>query len=143
MTLQEKVDAFVNDLAQRGVGKYTSAPPLYRLFWRLGIEVPPPHFAGFWSLTMVMGGYFAILWGLFMWLLGWPRKDTPIAITVVTALFAGLLFGVIMAALYRRRAQKLALPRWEDYLASQVANGLRTNEADQAVTGTRSSYSPF
>jgi len=117
MTHQEKVDAFVNELAQRGVGKYTTAPPLYRLLWRLGIEVPPPHFAGFWSLTLLMGVFFAVFWGLFMWLFLWRGQDMPIAVGIVVAVIAGLLFGATMAAYYRWRARKLELPRWEDYRA--------------------------
>lgn len=115
MTHREKVDRLLSDLAQRGVGRYTAAPPLYRLLWRLGIEVPPPFFASFRSLALLMGVLFGVAWGLFMWLLVWRPDHVPPALAAATALIAGTLFGVIMAAYYRWRASKLALPRWEDY----------------------------
>ena len=79
--------------------------------------MPPPHFASFWSLALLMGGFFAIVWGLFMWLVLWRGEDVAIAIAVVASLIAGTLFGVIMAAYYRWRARQLALPRWEHYRA--------------------------
>ena len=115
MNHQEKVDHLLNDLTQRGIGKYTAAPPLYRLLWRLGIEVPPPHFASFSSLALFMGIFFAVFWGLFMWLFVWREDNVPIAVGIVSSVIAGVLFGLAMAAYYRWRAQKLALPRWEDY----------------------------
>jgi hypothetical protein len=45
----------LNDLAQRGVRKYTAAPPLYRVLWRLGFDIAPPPFATFWSNALLMG----------------------------------------------------------------------------------------
>jgi hypothetical protein len=119
MNHQEKVDYLLNDLAQRGVGKYTTAPPLYRLLWKLGIDVPPPHFAGFWPLAITMGVFFAVFWGIFMWFFLWRSEGTPPAVAVGSSLIAGVLFGLIMAAYYRWRASKLALPRWEDYPATR------------------------
>ena len=119
MNHQEKIDYLLNDLAQRGVGKYTTAPPLYRLLWRLGIEVPPPHFAGFWTLAIFMGVFFGVFWGIFMWFFLWRSEDMPLAIAIGSSLIAGVLFGVTMAAYYRWRASKLALPRWEDYPAAR------------------------
>jgi hypothetical protein len=115
MTHKEKVDHLVDDLAKRGVGKYTAAPPLYRLLWRLGIEIPPPHFAGFWPLAIVMGVFFGVSWGLLMWFFLWRDDNMPLAIAIAASLLAGALFGVTMAAYYRWRAKKLALPPWDDY----------------------------
>ena len=113
MTHEEKVAYLLKDLGQKGIGQYTIAPPIYRLLWRLGIEVSPPHFASFWVLAAPMGAGFAIVWGLFMWLTLWQQRSP--GLTVATAVLAGLLFGVTMAAYYRWRARKLALPRWQDY----------------------------
>jgi len=113
MTHDEKIKYLLQDFAKRGINRYTVAPPLYRLLWRLGIEVTPPHFASFWPLALFMGGFFAIAWGLFMSLSVWG--DLPLAVAVGASLFAGLLFGTIMATYYRWRARALALPRWQDY----------------------------
>jgi hypothetical protein len=116
---QEKVDHLLNDLAQRGVGKYSAAPPIYRLLWRMGYQVPPPHFAGFWPLALIMGAFFAVLWGLLMWVFFWRGESMPIAIAIVSSLITGLLFGVAMAAYFRWSAKRLGLPRWEDYPAAR------------------------
>ena len=55
MTHREKIDHLLDEMARRGVGKYIVAPPLYRLLWRVGLEVPPPLFQGFFSLFLVWG----------------------------------------------------------------------------------------
>jgi membrane associated rhomboid family serine protease len=113
MTHEEKVAYLLRDLGEKGISQYTIAPPLYRLLWRLGIEVRPPHFTSFGSLAALMAVAFGIFWGIFMWLTVWQQRSSPSL--VGTAALAGLFFGVIMAAYYRSRARKLALPRWEDY----------------------------
>jgi hypothetical protein len=115
MNHQEKVAHFLNESEQRGIGRYTAAPPLYRLLWRMGIAIPPPHFMGFWGLALLMGVFFGVFWGLFMWFVLWRDDAMPLPFAIGSALLAGLLFGVIMAAYYRWRAGKLALPRWQDY----------------------------
>jgi membrane associated rhomboid family serine protease len=116
MTHAEKVAVLLRDLGQKGIGQYTIAPPAYRLLWRLGIEVRPPHFASFWSIAAPMALGFAIVWGIFMWLAVWQQRGS-VGSGVASAAVAGLFFGVTMAAYYRWRASKLALPRWEDYPA--------------------------
>ncbi len=115
MDHRQKVEHLLDDFDRRGIGRNTAAPPLYRLLWRLGVEIPPPHFAGFWPLALSTGPFFAVCWGLLMWFLLWRSDDMPVAIAVVTSLLAGLAFGLIMAAYYRWRARKLALPPWKDY----------------------------
>lgn len=124
MTHDEKINYLLKDLGQRGVGKYTVAPPAFRLLWRMGIEVPPPHFAGFWSLALGMGTFFGVLWGIFMWLLFWRAQDLSAGAVVGFSALAGLVFGLIMAGYYRWHRRRLALPRWEDYpsLPPQTAN---------------------
>ncbi len=115
MNHEEKTEYLLKDLGQRGIGKYTIAPPLYRLLWSLGIKVKPPHFAGFWSLTIIMGMFFGIFWGVFMWLFLWQGQGMPVAIMIAGSAIAGLGFGLTIACYYRWRSRKLALSPWEDY----------------------------
>jgi membrane associated rhomboid family serine protease len=115
MTHAEKVAYLLRDLGQKGIGQYTVAPPAYRLLWRLGVEVRPPHFAPFWSLAAAMALGFGLPWGAIMWLTVWQRAS--VGFGVATAALVGLFFGVSMAAYYRWRARALALPRWENYPA--------------------------
>jgi len=100
----------------KGLRKSTYAPPLFWLLWKLGVEVPPPHMAGFASNSLLMGGFFGVFWGLAMWLLLWGRQGMPLAIVVVAALLAGALFGLAMAWYLRYWARKRAIPRWRDFI---------------------------
>ncbi len=117
MTHDEKVAFLLKELGQKGISQYTTAPPLYRLLWRLGIKVKPPFFVSFWFLAVTMGGYFGVFWGIFMWFVFWQQR-LPVSVALESAVFAGVLFGLSMAAYYRWRAGKLGLPRWEDYPAA-------------------------
>ena len=102
-------------LDARGVGKSTYAPPLYRLLWRLGAQVPPPHMAGFAFNSLLMGGFFGVFWSLLTWLMLWGRQGMPLTMVASSALLAGALFGVAMASYMRYSANKRAIPRWHDF----------------------------
>jgi membrane associated rhomboid family serine protease len=123
MSHRQKVEHLITELGQQGVGAYTAAPPLFRLFWALGLKVPPPLFLGFGKLTLLMGASFGVLWGVLwgvlMWLWVW-QGEIPAVIAVplivIAAVLAGLIFGVVMAGLIRRKAAQLGIPSsWEDY----------------------------
>jgi hypothetical protein len=113
MNHREKVNYVLADLDQRGVKRYYSAPPLWRVAWAIGIPLRPPHFMGFLPATLFNGGYFGFAWGALMWLLVWRSAEIAFAATAATA--AGALFGLFMGVYYRRSAAKLQLPPWERY----------------------------
>jgi|SRR5215210_2188925 len=113
---RQKVDRLIVELGQQGVSPYASAPPLFRLLWRLGLNVPPPFFLGFLPLTLLTGTFFGVLWGVVMWFWVWQGEGLAASLAVPTSVFAGLLFGLGMAWLVRREAARLGLPTsWEDY----------------------------
>lgn len=115
MNHDEKVALAVSDLTARGVKKGAISPPIFRLAWRLGIAIPPPHFLGFGGLAMIMGAFFGVLWGAFMWIFFWRDQGLPVFAVVGLSLAAGVLFGIAMASYYRWKARKLGLPSWRDY----------------------------
>jgi len=116
MTHNEKLDLMFRDLAQRGVGRWTFAPPVYRLLWKLGFEVPPPLFSSFNHLLIVQGTTFGTLWGFSTWLLLFTFFPVfPAWIFLLLAIPAGVLFGLCMAAIYRWQARSLKLPNWSEY----------------------------
>jgi hypothetical protein len=103
-------------LESKGLGRSTRAPPLFRLLWKLGIEVPPPHMAGFAFNSVLMGGFFGVFWSLLMWLMLWGRQGMPLVVAAATALVAGGLFGLTMGWYMRHGARKHAIPRWRDFI---------------------------
>jgi hypothetical protein len=116
-THRQKVERLVADLRKQGVSPYTVAPPVFRLLWALGWNVPPPFFLGFLTLTLLMGAFFGIFWGVFMWLLQWQAWQMPLERAGLVSAGAGLLFGLGMAGYYRWKAARLRLPPWENYPA--------------------------
>lgn len=123
MTHRQKVDHLVTELGQQGISSYTVAPPLFRLLWALGLEVPPPLFLGFRQLTILMGTFFGLLfgplWGAGMWLSVW-QGQLPAGLVVLLSVFtgglAGLAWGLFMAWFMQGKAAQFGLPSsWEDY----------------------------
>ena len=112
----EKRQRMAEHLATLGVRRSAYAPPFYRALWRLGIDLPPPLFSGFFAIAWPGGAFFGAAWGLAFWVFarvaGLPIPDLFIG---VTALACGPLFGLAMASLVRREARRLGLPRWSDY----------------------------
>ncbi|KAF1712309.1 hypothetical protein CSC70_01940 [Pseudoxanthomonas kalamensis DSM 18571] len=115
MTHQEKLMAMHEHMKRIGVSRSTAAPPAWQLLWRLGIEVPPPLFLSFLSITLVMGTVFGLFWGLLMWVILWARQGVPLGIMATGTLVAGALFGLAMAAWLRHLARKHNLPSWAEY----------------------------
>lgn len=102
-------------LSGLGLSRWTYAPPLYRLLWRLGVPVTPPLFASFAALALVQGTFFGLFWGLFMWLTVWAQQGMSAALAALLSVCVASTFGLCMAAIYRARAAKLGLPAWSDY----------------------------
>jgi hypothetical protein len=127
MTHRQKVDHLIEELGKQGVSSDTAAPPLFRLFWKLGLEFPPPLFLRFGNLALVMGTCFGILeiplWVVLMCLSLWPG-ELPLVMafgqSVVAAVLAGAAYGLVMAWYLRSKAAQLGLPSsWEDYPEAQ------------------------
>ena len=114
MSHQEKIERLIADLSEQGVSPQTTAPPMFRLLWSLGLKIPPPLYMRFSSLALLGGVPFGLLWGLFMWLLVW-RSRAGLEYMVLISLLAGVFFGLAMAAYYRWRFRRLKLPPWENY----------------------------
>ena len=115
MTFDEKIAIYEQVLISKGEKKSNASPPLYRLLWKLGLELPPPIFAGFIHNLIVQGGMFAIGWGTIMWFMMWRNEGKSLYVAIAASLFAGILFGIAMAVVWRRRNKKLGLGPWKNF----------------------------
>ena len=106
MTFDERRDRALTLMEDTGVPSLAYEPPLHRLLWRFGVEVPPPHFGGVWParLQMALAGI-VFAHGVSQMLgLPWP----------VAAVGLALLFGGTAGTQYARQAEALGLPSWDE-----------------------------
>jgi uncharacterized protein DUF6404 len=96
-------------LASTGMRKSSYAPPIHRLLWRFGVDVPPPHFAGFLRNLSVGGCVFATGTCLYLWLCGCSFVKGA-----GSAAGAGLLWGLFMASYCALGRRKHSLPNWTE-----------------------------
>lgn len=133
MTNSEKLQAVQEHFKALGIYRYTGAPPILRLLWRIGIPAPPLVFWHPVSIALFLGGYFAIFWGLFMWVMEWSGPDTSPWVKFGVPALAGGAFGVYNAVRSRRVARKYNFPPWADYKGVPAA---ATLEAQRQGSGT-------
>jgi hypothetical protein len=113
MHFRVQLDRSLAVLSARGLSRHHAEPLLFRLLWKLGVNVRPPHFLGFAHIAFVYGTWFAGVWGMFMWLLVWSQQGIGMAGVALRAGIAGAFFGVMMAWFYTRERREFALPAWE------------------------------
>jgi len=117
MKYPSKLDSALAMVAATGIWRSSYAPPLYRLFWRVGLFLPPPHFASFGFNFIFMTAWFGVVWGAIMWFSVWSQYSGSGVVAAVVAVVAGVLFGLAMAAYYRYGARKYKLPLWSQLKA--------------------------
>ncbi len=117
MTAPEKREYFIRDMLDRGEKKSGISPLIYRLLWKIGVNIPPPLFASFLQHTLVAGIFGATFWGLVMWFMMWLTIWRENIFTVIAGgLFYGLFLTLVVRAQNCRKRRKLKLcEEWPDY----------------------------
>ncbi len=115
MTSSEKLKVMKVHFASIGISPITGAPWIWRILWFFRVPVPPLVFLPFASVALITGGFFAALWGLFMWFVFWSRGGESMWIVVGLPLLVGAMFGYINAKRSRTIARTYKLPLWADY----------------------------
>lgn len=118
MQFNEKQAAALRFLESKGISRTHYAPVVYRWLWRVGVQVPPPHFAGFFFNWAVLGSVFFLACYatsfVGMWLTGVSEESSVLAhLPYLTAY--GLLFGLVMSLTYRIGAWKHTIPSWKEF----------------------------
>ena len=114
-THEEKIKLMFEEFPPKGISKSSFAPPLYRLFWKLGFKAVPPIFYSFKKIWITQGSIFGILWGVLMYFIRWRKENMSFLSMIITACFAGILFGLFMAYFVRRQSKKYSIPSWNEY----------------------------
>jgi hypothetical protein len=115
MRFDEKLTAALRLLASTGILRGNYAPPLHRLLWKLGAKIPPPHFLSFTANFVWSGIWFGVVWGLLMWFTWSRTHGISVERALTVSIFAGLFFGLSMAAYYRYGARKHRIPLWKEF----------------------------
>ncbi|HTD03430.1 DUF6404 family protein [Undibacterium sp.] len=115
MNPETKRTAALKLLAETGMWRSNYAPPIFRLAWKLGFNLPPPHFNGFWRNVLALGIPFGVFWGIWMWISVWSNQRTPPSLALLSVAAAAILFGLSMAAQYAYGRHKHGLPLWREF----------------------------
>jgi hypothetical protein len=121
MHFQARLERSLTMLADRGLPRRHFEPLLFRLLWKLGVNVRPPHFLGFAHIAIVFGTWFAGIWGAFMWCVVWSRMGKSVAAAALTTAAVGACFGFMVAWFYARERKEFALPAWETIVQEERA----------------------
>lgn len=113
MTFDDKKERALALMAEKQMWRSNYAPPLLRLLWRCGVQIPPPPFAPFWLNALCFGGFLGAMWGLFMWFSTWRGGGYSVLMALQTSLLAGLFFGFFMALYHYWRKRVNKLPDWD------------------------------
>ena len=122
MNINSKRDAALDLLAATGIWRSNYTPALSRVLWRLGFNVPPPHFSSFWGNFVLCGTFFGVAWGAAWWLFETRFQSAPLVATLLAACGAGFFFGLCMAAYYAYGARKHSIPRWHEFQGIRDGN---------------------
>ncbi|MGL4320242.1 MAG: DUF6404 family protein [Paracoccaceae bacterium] len=109
---ERRFEAAKAEMAAAGLKPSTAIPPLTRLFRAVGIMTRPPLYQSFATTALQYGLFFGAFWGLFMYLLIWRNQGMPFIGALFAATVAGVLFGLMMAAVVAWQARKHKLTDW-------------------------------
>lgn len=113
MAFEEKKKKAIALMKEKKMCQSNYAPPILRLFWKMGATMPPPPFAPFWMNTLFSGVWFGSVWGILMWFILWQDQNTNILVDLLASFTSGLLFGLFMALFHAWRKRVNKLPSWE------------------------------
>jgi Family of unknown function (DUF6404) len=118
MSFLRKRDAALAILAESGISKSSYRPPLLRIIWWMGIEIPPFPFAKLGTVIFYQAGSFCLIFGLFTYflmpvLIPSMRHDT-IALILLRSLIAGSFYTLLILFYYMYIRRKYKLPKWSD-----------------------------
>lgn len=116
MEFRAKLDAGLHLLASTGMSRMMYAPPLFRLFWRLGIRLPPPLFLGLFGSLMVNAlAVFLTVFGFSMAIVDEGSISAMLSQSAQGGVKGALIFAPVLAMYDRIRARNRGIPLWVNF----------------------------
>ena len=112
---ERKYSLALLELEKTAIRKSSYLPPAHRLLRMLGGKPRPPHYNSYLVNVITLSVFFAIGWGILMWLFLWSSINLSFGIMVLGALSAGTLFGLMMALYYKFSFKKNSLSDWDAF----------------------------
>ncbi len=111
MMFYDKVEAFLSEAETLEIPLWNVAPPVYRFFWWLGIEIPPPSFLSRKYVVVLEGLFFSIIFLLFFF------QFCAIVEAAVCAAGTGIMYALIAGIQHVDIShQRGHVPSWEAYI---------------------------
>lgn len=103
----------LREMELAGVAPRDADPLAQRLLRRLGVPHRPAYYRGSCCTALVSGSFFGLLMTLFLTLVYNREGLFSVQIMMITGLLSGLLFGVGMALIVRRKVIEFKLSSWD------------------------------
>ena len=110
---EERLEIALNLLKEKNVKKGLAFPALFRLLWKLGINVPPPYFNSYLGNSLLSALYMFVFLGLWMKLFVWDESGHLLR-ELFLVLLSACLFGLFAASMIEKKKVSLDLPKWEE-----------------------------
>ena len=116
MKFTEKVKYFRNQLKELGIREFYAIPFYYKLFWKMGLHLPPPYFNNFLINAVIHGIIFGIFWSFLFWLIPYVVGEVRSLDSVLLDFLIGfILFGPTHAYDWHRKSKKWNFGKWVNY----------------------------
>lgn len=113
MTFKQKANCFSKELCERGLPRRRFIPLFFPLLWRLGINLPPPVFWGYWQVTVYCGAL--ILSVMIFGSIIFNYSATGVLRVVTVVIFMDLIYGFLVAEYFRKQRERYSWGEWEQY----------------------------
>ncbi|HLP82033.1 MAG TPA: DUF6404 family protein [Nitrosomonas sp.] len=112
--MNSKRNAAIALLVKAGIWPVNYTPMGLRLLWRMGVDVPPLIFAGFWTNFLWSGGISSLIFFLLTEFLPYSFQDRTIGGLAIRIGVFWLIVGSIQAYSNRHLRLKHNLPLWQE-----------------------------
>ena len=111
MTFYDKVEAFLREAETLDIPLWNVAPPVYRFFWWIGIEIPPPSFLSRRFVVALEGLFFTLIFWLFFF------QFFSLMEAAFCAIGTGVVYALIAGIQHVDMAYQMGqIPTWERYI---------------------------